>query len=190
MIVIGDVHGEYDLLMKLISILPQTERICFVGDLIDRGPKSKEVIEFIRKNKYFSVYGNHECMATNELYHETWFMNGAMPTVQSYGGYQEFLNHDDFNWLKNLPYIIEYKDYIISHSFLWNGEETTEHDIIWGRYFLEDNCKKVNIFGHSPEREPYKINNKHWCIDTGAFYYRRLTAIDLDDNEKIYYVEK
>ena len=33
MIVIGDVHGEYNMLMRLMDKLPQTENICFVGDL-------------------------------------------------------------------------------------------------------------------------------------------------------------
>ena len=49
MIVIGDVHGEYNSLLSLLDILPQTDKICFVGDLIDRGPDSKKIIDLIRE---------------------------------------------------------------------------------------------------------------------------------------------
>lgn len=58
--IIGDVHGEYDTLAALVEKLPKDADVVFVGDLIDRGAKSKEVIEFMRKNNYRSVLGNHE----------------------------------------------------------------------------------------------------------------------------------
>lgn len=53
--IIGDIHGEYDTLIKLIEKLPFNAEIIFVGDLIDRGAKSREVIELIRK-KTTDVY--------------------------------------------------------------------------------------------------------------------------------------
>lgn len=58
--VIGDVHGEYDTLMALIDKLPKNHELIFLGDLIDRGPKSKEVIEYVKKNNWPCVLGNHE----------------------------------------------------------------------------------------------------------------------------------
>jgi serine/threonine protein phosphatase 1 len=48
--VIGDVHGEYETLRTLIQKLPKNSDIVFVGDLVDRGAKSRQVIELIRKN--------------------------------------------------------------------------------------------------------------------------------------------
>lgn len=60
MIIIGDVHGGFDTLRKLVDKLPQDENICFVGDLIDRGPKSVEVVDFVIDNGFDCVLGNHE----------------------------------------------------------------------------------------------------------------------------------
>ena len=57
MIIIGDVHGEYDLLMKLTKKLPKGRKLCFVGDLIDRGPDSKKVVDFVTKNRHVSIKG-------------------------------------------------------------------------------------------------------------------------------------
>jgi serine/threonine protein phosphatase 1 len=64
-IIIGDVHGHYDGLMLLLdSIEPTTDdQIYFLGDLIDRGPKSAQVVDFVRENNYGCVLGNHEQMA-------------------------------------------------------------------------------------------------------------------------------
>jgi serine/threonine protein phosphatase 1 len=60
--IIGDVHGCYKTLLALIDKLPNKENsnICFVGDLIDKGSNSKDVVEFVKSNNYPCVLGNHE----------------------------------------------------------------------------------------------------------------------------------
>ena len=52
---IGDVHGEYRTLIRLAERLPEDSQLFFVGDLIDRGPDSSKVVDFVRK-------GNHQCV--------------------------------------------------------------------------------------------------------------------------------
>ena len=42
--IIGDIHGEYKILLKLIAKLPKDAKLIFVGDLIDRGLQSREII--------------------------------------------------------------------------------------------------------------------------------------------------
>jgi len=184
MIVIGDVHGEFDILMKLMDILPQTKDICFVGDLIDRGKDSKKVIDFIRRNNYKSVLGNHEDLVWD---HKLWMVNGGQSTLDSFRG--KFDEEGVPEWIESLPILFQYKNYLISHSFAWDEDHTTNEDLLWGRDFRWDNCHNfISIFGHTPMKQATKINNKHWCIDTGATYGNRLSAIDLDDNERIYFV--
>lgn len=58
--VIGDVHGEYEMLLALVEKLPSDARLIFVGDLVNRGKQSREVIEFVRNNAFGIVRGNHE----------------------------------------------------------------------------------------------------------------------------------
>lgn len=133
--VIGDIHGEYNTLVKLVEKLPQDAEIIFVGDLVDRGAKSKEVIEFIRKNNHRCVLGNHEELmidyapvflkkypeSANSSFMHTWYNNGGDTTLFSYGilkytkdglvcvenaeGVQQL--KDDIEWLKSLPLYIE-----------------------------------------------------------------------------------
>ncbi|HHH20160.1 MAG TPA: hypothetical protein ENK86_06595 [Campylobacterales bacterium] len=58
--VIGDVHGEYDMLLALVEKLPDNARLIFVGDLVNRGKQSREVIAYVRENAFGVVRGNHE----------------------------------------------------------------------------------------------------------------------------------
>jgi serine/threonine protein phosphatase 1 len=85
---IGDVHGCYDTLIALIAQLPENAKIIFCGDLIDRGPKSKQVINFVRENGHYCVMGNHEDMmiqfcesSYNSSY---WFKNGGRACFNNY----------------------------------------------------------------------------------------------------------
>ena len=141
--VIGDVHGQYDLLVKLLEKLPKNANICFVGDLIDRGSQSKEVVKLIRDNKYFIVKGNHEVLMIEAVNHDVlgiWLRNGGLETIQSYvdiskeiyeKGFYENKDFnklledkniiDDVNWMKTLPNIIKFeleneKPLYVSHS--------------------------------------------------------------------------
>ncbi len=132
--VIGDVHGEFDTLMALVAKLPKDAKLIFVGDLIDRGAKSKEVIAFVRQNNHRSVLGNHEELmitygesfiksypnSTNISFLHSWYNNGGIATLKSYNlvkqtdilecvenqdGFEAFLG--DIEWLKTLPLSIE-----------------------------------------------------------------------------------
>ena len=58
--IIGDVHGEYQTLLALVTKLPKEAKLIFVGDLISRGSQGKEVIDFVKKNAFCCVKGNHE----------------------------------------------------------------------------------------------------------------------------------
>jgi len=53
--VVGDVHGCFYTLQKLLKKLPQDARVIFVGDLVDKGNYSKEVVEFVKLNNYESI---------------------------------------------------------------------------------------------------------------------------------------
>jgi serine/threonine protein phosphatase 1 len=132
--IIGDVHGCYKTLLALIEQFPnkQNSKICFVGDLIDRGSNSKAVIDFVRDNKYDCVLGNHEKYFIEYSQYlekklsyfdiKSWFgKNGGKETINSYkvnGILDEIKLLDHSKWLQSLPLYLEYKDMKIKNRYL------------------------------------------------------------------------
>ena len=92
MYIIGDVHGCLKTLLALIKKLPTDEEIILTGDLIDRGPSSKEVVQWVMDNsdRCRSVVGNHEQMLLNAHKEpdinnmDIWTWNGGIATLDSY----------------------------------------------------------------------------------------------------------
>ncbi|MNJ31429.1 Serine/threonine-protein phosphatase 1 [compost metagenome] len=63
--VVGDIHGHFDLLLQLlkkVNFNTRKDRIFSVGDLVDRGPHSKIVTDWLNKSWFHAVRGNHEQM--------------------------------------------------------------------------------------------------------------------------------
>ena len=62
----GDLHGQFDTLQNELSNVgfdPTRDRLFLLGDVIDRGPKSKELLSWVLSTDYVhSVMGNHELM--------------------------------------------------------------------------------------------------------------------------------
>ncbi len=133
--IIGDIHGEYQTLLALIAKLPKDAKLIFVGDLIDRGLQSREIISFVRKHNHQVVRGNHEEFMIEEgqkiadkllSYEEVsmsniWLFCGGIETLISYGlldieeDRYQFIEdlekiqkfQDDIEWMKRLPLYIE-----------------------------------------------------------------------------------
>ena len=78
---IGDIAGNYKTLLALLKKMPDSEPIG-LGDLNDRGPRSREVFDFFMKNGR-SLMGNHEHMMLHHFLRsdyyreETWFNSGV-----------------------------------------------------------------------------------------------------------------
>ena len=132
--IIGDVHGCFDTLMALLKKLPKeadASNTIFLGDLIDRGPKSRQVVEFIREGGYQCVIGNHcqmmkegleqaETGLYNDMY-DTWVYNGGDKCLKSYEGHAKQMKKD-IEWFDSLPLYLTFdypegtKDLLLSHA--------------------------------------------------------------------------
>lgn len=62
---VGDIHGHFKLLTKTldkVNFNSEVDRVFSVGDLIDRGPDSIDVLNWLEKPWFHAVRGNHEHM--------------------------------------------------------------------------------------------------------------------------------
>jgi serine/threonine protein phosphatase 1 len=77
--VVGDLHGCFDLLDRLldhVSFDPAYDRLFSVGDLVDRGPDSLRSLEFLDAPWFYAVKGNHEDLLLE--YFEPYLASGRM----------------------------------------------------------------------------------------------------------------
>lgn len=85
-LVVGDIHGFYDVFMRLLDKAnydPAKDVVYSVGDMIDRGPDSVKVVEFFNQERCYAVQGNHELMMAHPRdWSEAWYHNGGIATME------------------------------------------------------------------------------------------------------------
>jgi hypothetical protein len=108
---IGDIHGCFDEFMELLTKVnyqPGVDVLILAGDLIDRGPKVKQVLEFVMKTPLvFTVLANHEWKLLRYLQGRPITVgNGLQTTLDQCKGW---LTPQFKEWLERLPLVIEWK---------------------------------------------------------------------------------
>lgn len=173
--------------------------LVFLGDYIDRGPDSKEVVDYLinlksRQTNMVCLLGNHEKMFMDYLTDgkEKWgfLMNGGVETLKSYNidenDSKKVLPKEHHAFFNSLRPYYETEDYIFVHAGLRAGiplSEQKAEDLIWiRREFIESNYNfgKLVIFAHTPLDKPLVAPTKIG-IDTGAGYDGKLTALELQE---------
>lgn len=207
MIVIGDVHGCYKTLMALVAQFPKDQPIAFAGDLIDRGPGSKEVIEFVKSNGHHCVMGNHEDMLVRAAENgdiNGWLRNGGIQTLQSYDTNVDpgkiSISQEHLEWVKKLPLYLHFPDIKnekgralwVAHTGLqkkWqNAVKELEHNLLAREQFMwqrrtpmsNTNSDIYQIFGHTPTPQPI-ITDYFANVDTGACFGGKLTGLQFPE---------
>lgn len=115
-IVIGDIHGCFKTFMALLKKLGvdgDYSQLILVGDIIDRGPDSRGIIDFVRKHNIEMVLGNHEVMMIDaiesgaDFWQTGWVDNGGGTTLSEYedatGKIDNKALQDDYQWMLDLP---------------------------------------------------------------------------------------
>jgi serine/threonine protein phosphatase 1 len=211
-IIIGDVHGHYNGLMALLeAIAPGSDdRVYFLGDLIDRGPQSAQVVDFVLHSPYQCLLGNHELMlldvlsgrASNQV-RQAWLYSGGYETLTSYQTVS--IPHDHIDWMQSLPTYLDLGDVWLAHAGVdpkLTLAEQTADQLCWVRHEFHGTKQpyfpdKLIIVGHTitftlPGVKPGKLaQGQGWIdIDTGAYHPKSgwLTGLDIT-NQVVYQVD-
>lgn len=200
LIAIGDIHGCYHTLIDLmqkIGLDVKTDTLVFVGDYIDRGPYSCEVVQYLRnlqrtmgEDACICLRGNHEQMAieANGELNDLRIMNGGEATQWSYHDNSRELV-DDLLWFKWLPLVYDTQEVLFCHAGLTHPtfEDNSSYDLLWGREWIQSDPRpriKQVVFGHTPRDtfRPYTTSSGDICIDSGCVFGGNLCALILKDD--------
>ena len=218
--VIGDVHGCFHTLVelynKIITRYPAVRIYC-VGDMVDRGNHSCEVINFCLSKDILFTPGNHDYMFYHffkdptSVFARSWFFNGNESTLESYENKEtEMFRHIEI--IKNAKLYYNLPDCFISHagvsyqyakflpqnfdqdigvleSFIMNDLKS-DRGILWTRDPLL-NLGKLQVVGHTKQQEITLVEDSNAVyIDTGACVGNKLSAVIIHENNIIETIEE
>ena len=166
---IGDIHGCFDSLKELIEteiLLQKNDTLVLLGDYIDRGDKSKEVVDFVielMEEGYDIVplMGNHEVMLLdayeNEKSISIWIQNGGAETLKSFEiSSLKTIELKYIEFFKKLKYYYSSGDFLFVHAGFTNNVVnpfTDFYSMLWKCKESYTNPLLVNktiIHGHNP----------------------------------------
>jgi serine/threonine protein phosphatase 1 len=162
--VIGDVHGCLRQLQEMeqrifqrAAQLPDREHVIVVaGDMIDRGPQSAEVIDYVMSPlggnlKRFALVGNHEEAMIDAMDSAAaaadWLSFGGHEALKSYGAgdvprvgsraeFRQFRRQMEFlvpqehwDWLRGLPKSLRWRNYLVVHAGIRPGYDLEDQSL-------------------------------------------------------------
>jgi serine/threonine protein phosphatase 1 len=218
---VGDVHGCADLLSKVFERIdhdlksrPVANAVqVFLGDYIDRGPNSREVINLLiarqQRNDVVLLKGNHEDYAIRFLNDPTvlseWKNIGGLNTVCSYGitptrhsdpqsqhelatALRHSMPDSHYRFLHGLALSFTCGDFFFAHAGVRPGvplHEQSQKDLLWIRddFLLHEEDFGKVIVHGHTPSREPVVLPNRINIDTGAYATGRLTCMVLDDDQ-------
>lgn len=218
---IGDIHGRADLLASLFARIdedlkarPTAEAIqVLLGDYIDRGSSSRQVIEMLiarrLNHKLMLLKGNHEEYALQFLGNPSllpqWQSIGGRDTVLSYGvaaprsqdeksqrevasALLNFMPESHHRFLQGLALSFSCGDFFFVHAGVRPGiplKQQSQHDLLWIRddFLLHEEDFGKIVVHGHTPTREPEIRSNRINIDTGAYATGRLTCLVLEDDQ-------
>eukprot|EP00854_Cymbomonas_tetramitiformis_P010469 gene10469-12380_t len=122
-VIVGDIHGCYDEFCELLETHCRlTDTIILAGDLVNKGPRSAEVVRLARQKRCLAVVGNHELASLKGVAERK---GGASPEAAQLYAWTDHLQTDDIEYIRGLPYTISLPLHgaIVVHAGLVPGVE-------------------------------------------------------------------
>jgi serine/threonine protein phosphatase 1 len=219
---IGDVHGRLDLAKELVARIkadsrargPERPLIVFLGDIVDRGPDSAGLVEWLMVGLPWAdlvcLMGNHEAAMLDALAGDAqaarmWLRQGGIETLASFGVAADILDGGETTaivaagraavgairrqWLEALPLSHWLGDYYFVHAGVRPGvslDEQTPDDQLWIRApFLGSRREHGALVVHGHTVVgAVDERDNRIGLDTGAYRTGRLSALGLEGRER------
>jgi serine/threonine protein phosphatase 1 len=218
---VGDVHGRADLLTELFKRIDRDLKArpfaksmeIFLGDYIDRGPHSRQVIELLitrqRERETVFLKGNHEACALQFLRDPAmlcqWKDLGGANTLLSYGvtptrrdappsqheigaAFHQAMPDSHRNFIQSLKLSFTCGDFFFAHAGARPGiplQKQSEQDLLWIRddFLLHEEYFGKVVVHGHTPAHEPDIRPNRINIDTGAYATGRLTCMVLEGDQ-------
>ena len=224
--IIGDVHGCFDELRRLLDQLgyqldtggetwrvahPQGRKLVFVGDLVDRGPQTPDVLRLamaaVNSGNGYCVVGNHDLKLVKALRgRQVKISHGLAESLEQLGRESETFRAEALKFLDGLVshYVFDGGRLVVAHAglreemhgrgsgqvreFALYGETTGETDEyglpVRYNWAADYRGRAVVAYGHTPTPRAEWFNNTI-CLDTGCVFGGALTALRYPERELV-----
>ena len=212
---IADLHGRYDLLLEAVNKIyahagEDDYKIITLGDYIDRGPQSQEIISFLMKqgDSFICLKGNHEDMMVQTIRKaldpDWWLGNGGDKTMKSYGsevrvspyygippvGWDPHVVYPSHvGWIEKLPLYYETERQVFVHAWLNKRlplEDQSEEKMMWELYDKSDAggwFGKHVVHGHHQFADGPHVWEGRTDLDVFAWHEGRIVIGVFDDTQ-------
>ena len=195
-VIYGDIHGCLEEWEELRKLIPKNSFEISVGDILDKGPYPVEALRYAKKNKIFTIMGNHEYKHIRKY----WGRNVKLDEDQQ--RVYPKLKQEDFEFIESMPFFFKLNRLTIVHAGITNKIYLSNpplnimtlllflRDVDENEKFLPLNHNNPNarywadtynghegfvVYGHNPFKE-VKKNKNSIGLDTGCVYGNKLTA--------------
>jgi len=216
--IIGDIHGCFDELTALLQRLgyedlrhPHGRKVVFLGDLVDRGPKTPEVLELVmgmvESGNAIAVPGNHDMKLMRALRGKNVkIAHGLAQSLEQLGERTAEFRERVAAFLDSLVshYVLDDGKLVVAHAgmkgemqgrgsgrvreFALYGETTGETDEyglpVRYNWAADYRGRAMVVYGHTPVVDPEWVNSTI-CVDTGCVFGGTLTALRYPEKELV-----
>lgn len=220
---VGDIHGMRGLLDELIALIEadsaaSDERavVVFLGDLVNRGPSSMQVIERLIEgpkrsgDSWITLRGNHEQLlldavsGKSEAAFRRWMQKGGLETLASYGVSRKEVSlsrarraipSGHLSFLEGLPFFFRACDHFFVHAGIdprrpFDRQSKTAMMNIREPFLRESYLLPFTVIhGHVPSPSGPVVAPRRIGIDTGAYASGVLTAVALREGRPPCFLE-
>jgi hypothetical protein len=203
-VIYGDIHGCLEEWEELRKLIPKNSWEISVGDILDKGPYPVEALRYAKKNKIFTIMGNHEYKHLRKYWGRKVQLDEDQQRV-----YPQ-LKKEDFEFIESMPFFLKLNHLTVVHAGITNRirlnnpplniltlllflREVDENDKFLplnhthpnARYWADvyDGHEGFVVYGHNPFTD-VKKNRFSLGIDTGCVYGNKLTAVIIKNTLK------
>jgi serine/threonine protein phosphatase 1 len=219
---VGDIHGEFKLLQGLLRLIEHDAQtyapglaptLVFLGDYIDRGARSRDVVELLSKGPangwtWCALRGNHEQALLDFLRepvsNTAWLSFGGIATLDSYGVGPPLSDEASLiaardrllalmpsahrSWMERLELCVEIGDFAFVHAGVRPGVPLhlqEREDLLWIRAPFLNHVRRFEkkIVHGHTITKQPDVLPNRIGIDTGSFAAGRLSAVALQGSD-------